>query len=245
MRKRWSRSTALGDALFVPMLMADLAGQLMVYTYEAGVTDEPAQMTFLLAAGDGQPPGSFLEQGWEEALAEFRRRGLISEDELSTLLRENAERSVEARRALLDHVQARVYELLEHAIDTGGTFRGFAKQLREDADGLGISANDTAYLQTVFRTNVMDAYGRGRHAALQDPDVVAARPYRQIRTAGDTRVRSEHDDLDGKVYMANGPLKELKTPFGYNCRCSIVSLAEWDGEVIDSLPPDAVTPGFG
>jgi hypothetical protein len=98
---------------------------------------------------------------------------------------------------------------------------------------------------TVFRTNVMSAYGAGKHRALSDPDVIAARPYRQIRTAGDARVRDEHAQLEGLTYMADGPLSELKTPFGFQCRCSVVSLAEYSGEVVSELPAGSVDPGFG
>lgn len=246
MRKRWQRSDGLLNTLMEPMLLADLAGQLMVHTYEAETPAAREAAVFALAVGDAQGQGAFLQQGWQEALEEFRERGLISDDELAPLLRGTAERATEARRALLETVQERVYELLEQAIDEGRTQQEFAAQLRADAEGLGISADDPAYLNTVFRTNVMDAYGRGRHRALESPAVVEAFPYRQISTAGDARVRSEHDDLDGLVYAADGPLRSLKTPFGYNCRCAIrVAPADYDGPVVDELPAGSVAPGFG
>lgn len=206
---------------------------------------EPVQTTFVLSIGDGQDMQAFLNKPWDEALAYFRARGILSENELSRLLLDYAERSKEARRALLETVQKRVYELLDAAIEQGQTFPQFAQQLRTEAPGLGISAEDPAYLQNVFRTNVMSAYGAGRHEALSHPDVVQARPFRQIRTAGDGRVRDEHDQLDGLVYRADGPLAGLKTPFGYQCRCSIVSLDEWDGDAVEALPAGAVAPGFG
>lgn len=245
-RARWAKSNQLADALYVPMLMADMAGQLMVHSYEAGTRGlEPMQRTFVLSVGDGQDASAFLNKPWDEALQYFRERGVISEDELSRLLLQYAERSKEARRALLETVQKRVYQLLDDAIAQGQTFQVFADALRAEAPGLGISAEDPHYISTIFRTNVMSAYGAGRHAALSHPDVVEARPFRQIRTASDGRVRDEHAALDGLVFRADGPLAALKTPFGYQCRCGVVSLDAWDGEVATELPAGAVAPGFG
>lgn len=242
-RKQYARDNAIADALYIPAVMADLAGQLMVHQYEApGVVGKPITQ---FALGDAQPLDAFLNLPWDEALAYFRSRGVLRENELATLLKGHAEQTKAARKALLERVQTRVYELLDQSIERGETLRDFASKLAEDADGLGITNQDPAYLQTVFRTNVHDAYGAGRAAAMNHPDVVEARPYRQIHTAGDARVREEHVPLDGLVYEASGPLANLRPPFGFNCRCSVVTLESWDGAVVDELPTGAVAPGFG
>jgi uncharacterized protein with gpF-like domain len=123
--------------------------------------------------------------------------------------------------------------------------------LAQEADGLGITNQDPAYIQNVFRTNVMSAYGAGKHAAMSDPDIVEAFPYRQIRTAEDARVRDgehggeDHTQLDGLVYESSGPLKDLKTPFSFQCRCAVSVLAKWDGDVITEMPPNSLHEGFG
>lgn len=242
-RRKFARDNSIADALYVPAVMADLAGQLMVHEYEApGVVVKPMAK---FALGDAQPLEAFLNLPWDEALAYFRSRGIVREGELETLLKGHAESTKEARKLLLDRVQSRVYELLDTAIEEGDTFRDFAQKLAEDADGLGITNRDPSYLQMVFRTNVHDAYGAGRLAAMNDPYVSEARPFRQIVTAGDGRVRDEHVELDGLVYRADGPLQYLRPPFGYQCRCSIVTLETWDGTVATELPPGALTPGFG
>jgi len=248
--KQHADDPVIANALFVPMMLADLAGQLMVYTYEAG-KPEPKRKPVQLSLGGAQPDDAFLHLPWEEALEEFRARGLVSDDELSTLLKDTAEQAGEARELLLQHVQERVYELLDTAIEDGQTFGEFKAELEAEAPGLGISTEDSAYLQNVFRTNLMSAYGAGRNRALNDPDVIEAVPYRQIRTAGDARVRDgedgheDHQQLDGLVFRADGPLKNLTTPLGFQCRCGIIGLSEWDGDVITELPPNSVAPGFG
>lgn len=246
-RKKYGNSNAIADALFVPITMADMAGRLMVYENEAdGVVQlrDPARPVSL-ALGDSQPVEAFLNLPWEEAVQYIRERGAVDEDDLAPLLRSYTEQTKDARRALLAQIQARAYDLLAQAVERGETFEDFAEALASDADGLGITSQDPAYLQTVFRTNVLDAYGAGRAAAMNHPAVVEARPYRQIRTAGDARVREEHVPLDGLVYASDGPLKGLRPPFGFNCRCAVVSLPDWDGEVVAELPAGAVAPGFG
>lgn len=243
-KRRHKTSSAIGDALFVPAIMAELAGQLMVYAHE--LTKPLQRHAFADDLGAAQDAAAFLNKPWVEAIADFRARGIMSDDELSILLDDYAQQAAESRQLLLDRVQHRVYELLTDALTEGHTFPEFAQQLREDAPGLGITTENTSYLQNVFRTNILGAYGAGRLRAQNDPDVVEARPYRQIRTSGDARVRDEHDKVDGMVFRSDHPtLGQLKPPFGFQCRCAIVSLEEWDGDMIDELPDGTLTPGFG
>lgn len=239
-KARAAKSNAIADAIFQPRVLADLAGQLAIHEREApGVV---VDQEFTAAE---QPLGAFLNLPWDEALTYFRGRGILDEDELSTLLKGHAASTKQARRDMLDIVQERVNELLAQAIERGQTLDDFASALESEADGLGITNQDPHYIDTVFRTNVMDAYGAGRAEAMNHPDVIEARPFRQIRTAGDGRVRDSHQQLDGLTYRADGPLKNLRTPFDYNDRCQIVTLAEYDGPLITEMPPGAVRPGFG
>jgi SPP1 gp7 family putative phage head morphogenesis protein len=244
-KARAAKSNEIADAIFRPRVLADLAGQLMVHEHEApGVVIEP--MTASFTAADGQPLDAFLNLPWDEAVEYFRGRGLMDEDELSTLLKGHAETTKQVRRDMLDNVQKRVNEMLAQAIEQGQSYEEFAAQIAASADGLGITNQDPHYIDTVFRTGTMDAYGAGRHKAMQDPAVVEARPFRQIQTAGDGRVSEAHRPLDGLVYRADGPLQNLRTPFNYKCRCVIISLGrDYNGPVVDSLPPGSVAPGFG
>lgn len=202
--------------------MAAMAGALMVKGREA-------QQVELVAMGAAQDPRAFLNLPWVEAIEEFKARGVISDDEFSRLISQYAEESVEARRLLLERIQTRVRELLVKAVEEGETFEDFAAALADEAPGLGITAQDPSYLDTVFRTNVQSAYGGGRVRALLDPDVQAERQWVQYRTAGDSRVRDSHKLLDGGIYRIDDPeWLKIAPPNGYRCRCSIVSLTQED-----------------
>lgn len=236
------QDSAIGDALFVPMLMADLAGQLMVKGHEAKRVE---------LVGAAQAPNAFLNLPWQEAIAEFKARGVTSEEELATLIRNHAFRSQEARRLLLEQLQQRTKDNLVKALEQGQAFQEFAAAMRETGGDLGITADNPAYLQTVFRTNLQTAYGAGRYRAMQDPDVREARSYVQYRTAGDARVRDEHALLDGKVFRIGSKAHQrIAPPNGFNCRCSAVTLSQEDVDaeglkVSRVVPKDSIPPeGF-
>jgi hypothetical protein len=70
--KVWKPNTEsweqLGDSIFVPAVMSDLAGQLMVRGHESNV---------IQMAADGGSTAPFLNKPWEEAIAEFKARGVL------------------------------------------------------------------------------------------------------------------------------------------------------------------------
>lgn len=245
--EQWKASTEIfhpiGDVLFVTTAMADMAGQLMVAGREAQVVK--------LAKGEETPPPplSFLDLPWSDAINAFRKRGLVRESDFQTLLGDYAQRSAVARRLMLDQIQSEVMRHLDDAITNGETFDEFAGKVDTLTGKLGLSPGKPSYLQTVFRTNVQSAYGAGRYKAIRNPIVMRARPFVQYRTVGDTRVREEHDALDGHTFRSDDPVwYRVAPPNGYNCRCSMVTLSDdeaKDLEISDDIPDDyQATPGF-
>ena len=243
--KGWHPNTdsweQLGDSIFIPAVMSDLAGQLMVRGSEAH--------TIQLDDKD-KPP--FLDLPWDEAIAEFKARGILKPTELSTLLKDYGQRADKARQLMLAQVQGFVRTELEKSLTEGGTFKQFAQRIDEGGATFGISADDPAYLNMVFRTNVQSAYGAGRYRAMTDPDVMDERPYSELRTAGDGRVREEHEAGEGTVTLIGSPAFRLcSCPLGFSCRCCQVTLTrdELAGrhviEDVADLPAGfKPTPGF-
>jgi SPP1 gp7 family putative phage head morphogenesis protein len=181
---------------------------------------------------------------WAEAIAEYKARGVVSERELSTLMRDYAQRSDAARKLMLAQIQDFVRSQVVTALEQGTTFPEFAKTIRDGGTSLGITAADPAYLNLVFRTSVQSAYGAGRYRAMTDPALADERPFVQYRTTGDARVRASHAALDGPrhntCYRTSDPLwHRISPPNGFQCRCSCVMLTadEASGmEVLGELP---------
>lgn len=113
-------------------------------------------------------------------------------------------------------------------------------------------AGAAAYLTTLVRTNVFDAFNEGRFAEFTDPalgDFVAALEYSAIL---DDRTTEICLSLDGSVWDTDNPLWDTyRPPNHYNCRSILIGITqvdvdrgEWDGT---ESPPPSVEPqdGFG
>lgn len=210
-------SAALSAMVSLPSSKGDLAGQIMVHGHEVKLVS--------LADG-GDDPATFMEMPWDEAIAEFRARGIMSNADLDTLLRDYRERGTNARQMLLEELRLSVHDMIATAMTEGQSFRQFRKAVDQHIDTLGITPANPAYLETVFRTNVQTAYGAGRWRAMTSPEVVAQRPLWQYRAVGDGRTRKSHLDLNGLVFEIGNPdTDRLAPPGGFNCRCASVSLA--------------------
>jgi SPP1 gp7 family putative phage head morphogenesis protein len=233
----WAKTTQslqpLRTALLEPSLRLDLAGQLMVRS---------AAPKRLIKLARGDSAYSFLDLPWADALEAFLQRVPQRRDELQRLYRAYSQRADVATQMSLDQLQSMVRERLAKHIEEGGTFEDFAKDIEDGTESLGITKDDPAYLQMVFRTNVQSAYGAGRFRALTDPDVIAEYPYVQYRTVGDARVREEHQVLDRGIYAANNPAWfRIAPPNGFQCRCSTVPLSADDAQgktVLQQVPPE-------
>lgn len=237
---QWRESLAGDDrivrAIYEPSVQADLGGQAFVRLVE--LEDD----TRLLAV-DVRP--AFLDLPFEEAIAFWRARG-GSREQLESVLRSYRKQAAGASELFLDAISRRAVDELTRAFEAGVSIQEFAQSINDEAQNFGLGPVKPSYLETVFRTNVAVAYGAGRYRQLTDPVVVAARPFRQYRTAGDGRVRSSHAALDGLIFDAqDAQWKQIAPPNGFNCRCAMVSLSraqylEMGGTTASSLPAEFV-----
>ena len=87
-------------------------------------------------------------------------------------------------------------------------------------------------LETIFRTNMFNAYAAGRYRQLkEDADIY---PYWRYVTAKDSAVRPAHRALEGKVFKADDPFWATHyPPNGFNCRCIVETVDEYDLEMQD------------
>ena len=82
-------------------------------------------------------------------------------------------------------------------------------------------------LNTTYRVNMQTAYSAARYQRMRDN--VDNRPYWQYSAVGDERTRPAHLALNGKIYRYDDPFwATFYPPNGFNCRCSVIALAERD-----------------
>ncbi len=110
-------------------------------------------------------------------------------------------------------------------------------------------AGQTPYrLDTIFRTNVQQAFQAGHYQQLIQ--TTEARPYWRYVAVMDGRTRPMHAALNGKVAAFDDPFWDRNfPPNGFNCRCTVVSVSdselERDGLVVEKDLPDIADAGFG
>jgi SPP1 gp7 family putative phage head morphogenesis protein len=108
-----------------------------------------------------------------------------------------------------------------------------------------------SHVDTVFRTNVLNSYNYGRYKHASQPKVIKAFPVWEIVSVVDGRERSAHAAANGKMLLATDPFwKRAYPPFGFNCRCRIISRSAKylsqvvSGSTITGLPDSGFTSGY-
>ena len=119
----------------------------------------------------------------------------------------------------LDQIQS-VLDSAYKVLESGGTFRDFQKLVEEN----GIELSE-AHLDNVFRTNIQNAYARGKWSHQQQNK--DKRPYLEYMAINDSRVRPSHLDLDGVIRHIDDPFWQKYYPTnGYRCRCTTTAITE-------------------
>lgn len=167
-----------------------------------------------------------------ELVALMQQRNIVMPDEfysLDILQRQYA--FTVSKLASVEQMRT-VLNALAKSVKDGSTFSDFKKQIAKD----GIKLPE-AYLDNVFRTNIQNAYSRGRW--LEQQDSKAERPYLQYRAINDSRVRPSHLKLDKVIrHIDDDFWKTHYPPIAYRCRCYIRSLSLRDAMEAGITPDD-------
>lgn len=209
-----AEDSALADSFYRANLLTNLAGELFVRGIEV------RKATTIKLADDF----AFLDLPFEEAIAHFLSRRVLSADEFAALSDAERFRSFAMTRAASARLADRARELLAAAMQPNGVgLDEFIRQIRADEALLGFTPNNPTYLENVYRTATATSYNAGRYRAQTDPDVVEATGFWEYVTAGDNRVRDTHAALNGKQWTIGDPEAEsVYPPNSYQCRCVVV-----------------------
>lgn len=121
----------------------------------------------------------------------------------------------------LDILQ-KVLDAVTDAAAQGKTAAEFSRGLDRVFDRAGIGRIQPWRAETIFRTGLQSAYGRGRWERGTIGDLADTFWGWRYITVGDDRVRESHSDLDGSAFQ-KGDATNFFPPWDYNCRCS----SEW------------------
>lgn len=169
---------------------------------------------------------------FDEAIDYLMAKRPTPKETFDAMTIEEQQKAFTASRVLKLETLQDMLEQLQEAIVSGKTLPEFVGSLQD-------SGLTNSHLETIFRTNLQSAYGRGSFELLTDSDIASAIWGWRYHTVGDERVRDGHAALDGTAYQL-GSHDEIYPPWDFNCRCSTSAVtrleAESDGIVSDSLP---------
>lgn len=188
---------------------------------------------------------------FEEAIRAFRARVPIPDDEFAALVDGEEQKSIRIAGLTQARAVQEVINALDRAIADGTTLEDF----QADVGGMLAEAwggEDAPRVETLFRTNVMQAYNDGRAEVFADPEVRKSRPYLRFDAVGDSRMSEICEALDGKVLPADDPFwRTHSPPLHPNCRSILTPLTDEEAadEGITRGKPDvgdaAPAEGFG
>lgn len=226
------------------MLAANLAGRLEVLT-EADMTKSVDRADHAEARYGALP--------FQEAIDFHRGKLSIPTEHWDDLWREQHDVGFMVAGA----TKAELLEDLRAAVDSsiaeGTTLQQFQKRFDKTVAEHGWEYYGTRAWRTklIFETNLFSAYQAGRYAQMTDPDVLKARPYWQYKHYNSKKPREQHAAWNGLILPAGDPWWSTHyPPNGFNCRCTVFTLAPRDlrreGLSVSSAPPEdgGVDPGF-
>ncbi|MBI1353265.1 MAG: hypothetical protein GC160_02885 [Acidobacteria bacterium] len=209
----------LATRLGLVMTLADLVGRARVVEEARGdgvdVALDPTP-AFADVAAQILP---FTSIEPEAAMEIFRQKYAVTREAFDKMAKRYRASAFTIARvesvALIEKVQLEV----DRAIAQGLTQQQFAANADQVLRAAGVTL-DPFHIETVFRTNVLSAYGAGRLS--QQLRTKKALPIWEYVTVQDSRVRDEHAALHGFLARWDDPVwKRIYPPNGYNCRCGV------------------------
>lgn len=154
----------------------------------------------------------------------------------------NPERSVSDMRrkaftvavSTSEEVTARIQRAIERELHSGWDSTDAVQSILDHA---GLSVRNPAYVATVVRTNVMEAYNEGQwDEATSDPDFHENFPVWEYHAIPGSRTRPKHAARNGKFWPTSRPFSLVRgTSIGdvANCRCNSTFLTrdQWEREL--------------
>jgi phage gp29-like protein len=175
------------------------------------------------------PVLDFVTRPLKDAIGWFKGLSIVTRSAFDRLDAAAKRRSFTISGLLNNMMLQKAKDELQTQVQEGGQLRDFRKFMTNRMESAGFVPANPSHVETIYRTNVLNAYNSGRHAQATQPSIMRLRPYWQIRTVNDgpPRQRKTHQSVHLWTLRANDSFwKNAYPPFGFNCRCRVVTLSE-------------------
>lgn len=185
-----------------------------------------------------------------EALQFIRAKRPVSREEYERLSAAARAKAFTVSGYTAAEVLEEFLRALEAAIAEGSTLKEFTDRMGDFLADSGYGGINPYKAKNIFMTNMQTAYNAGHYKRMSSPALMRARPYWKYLTAGDSRVRPTHAQMEGRIYRADDPIWDTwYPPNGFKCRCTVVSMTEEQviksGERVYDRPPLEVDTATG
>lgn len=192
----------------------------------------------------------------EEAIAYLQGKGFRFSWRWQEMWHEDHVKAFTVAKAMRIDILKEIREALEKSLQEGTTFETFRKNMepllqakgwwgKKTVDGETVQLGSPRRLSTIFNTNVQTAFSVGHYRSMNEPEVLAARPFWRYVALNDGRTRPQHLAWHNTVLPADHPWWETHyPPCAWNCRCTVVNHSQReldrDGYKITEDPDDSV-----
>jgi SPP1 gp7 family putative phage head morphogenesis protein len=176
-------------------------------------------------------PETFGNIVFAEAIAFLRDRLALPEEVWEALVAEADAAAATRSRAMSLAMHRDLLAAILAAFEDGSTWETFKATFDAVAAARGWKGEDEGgwRSQLIFRTMTAQAVAAGRWRQIQR--LKRRAPWLRYVTAGDHRVRREHAAWHGLVLAADDPWWQTHfPPNGFNCRCHVMQLSDFDLE---------------
>lgn len=224
-----------------------------------GVEESERVSVFSKSVELGKTP-DFSNMRFEDAVRYFISKEVITRAEFERLSALAKQRAFTVAGMQNQQLLELIRDELAKTIERGDDIRKFRKFIEERVKSAGFVATkikgpfgtmlSAAHTDTVYRTNLLNSYGAGRHAHMSQPKVKIARPVWEVSVVRDSRTRKTHAAVHGVKLSADDPFwRKAYTPFGWNCRCRVKTRSRKflsqivSGSTISGLPDRGFSSG--
>jgi SPP1 gp7 family putative phage head morphogenesis protein len=163
-----------------------------------------------------------------EAMKFFGDKFILTAEEVEKLPEFVKTRAFWVSGVLDNWLVMKFYEEIDKAIAKGTNLNDFIENMNDFFQRQGVELLHPFRLETIFRTNVMDAYRVGRYDQMTNPAVKKVFGYWKYQTVGDSRVRATHASRNGVILPQDDAWWGSNYPGGFNCRCLVTSVRTSD-----------------
>ena len=216
----------IGEALMAAMAAAHLRGRLRVITRAA------------------QNKALALD-AIHDALDYFQKRLNLTDAQVRRVVELYGKPAATVTAGANDMLEAKVATAIQETLAAGEHVEGGVERVKAAFEAAGVAPNNSFTFEAIVRTSVAQAYQAGRWNALQEPDLQEILWGFLFTTAGDDRVRPEHQVFDGACGPKEDPFWSGHwPPLGWGCRCGIIEMYDPQPITIPEFYEDA-DEGFG